>query len=58
MAFTYRDMGHTFHEYILCIFHNGWVDCRDAVHVVLCLHAGIGYHPCFFTLYLYDPYCL
>ena len=30
MAFTYQDMGHTFHEYILRIFRNGWMDCRDA----------------------------
>ena len=29
MAFMYRDMGRTFHEYILCIFRNGWMDCRD-----------------------------
>jgi len=20
--------------------------------------ATVGYHPCFFTFYLYDPYCL
>ena len=26
MAFTYRDMGYTFHEHILCIFRNGWLD--------------------------------
>ena len=26
MAFTYQDMGHTFHEYILRIFCNGWLD--------------------------------
>jgi len=26
MAFTYRDMGHVFHEYILRIFRNGWLD--------------------------------
>ena len=35
MAFTYRDMGHTFHKYILRIFHNGWMDCRDAFHAIL-----------------------
>ena len=35
MAFTYRDMGHTFHEYILRIFHNGWMDCRDTFHARL-----------------------
>jgi len=37
MAFTYRDMGHTFHEYILHIFRNGWMDCRDAFHAVICV---------------------
>ena len=37
MAFTYRDMGHAFHECILRIFRNGWMDCRDAFHAVLCL---------------------
>ena len=25
---TYRDMGHTFREYIFRIFGNGWMDCR------------------------------
>jgi len=34
MAFTYQDMGRTFHEYILRIFRNGWMDCRDAFHTV------------------------
>ena len=34
MAFTYRDMGSTFHKYILRIFCNGWMDCRDAFHAV------------------------
>ena len=38
MAFTYRDMGHVFHEYILRIFHNGWMNCRDAYHAALCLY--------------------
>ena len=38
MAFTYRDMGRMFHEYILNIFHNGWMDCRDAIHAVLYLY--------------------
>ena len=33
-------MGRTFHEYILRIFHNGWMDCRDAFHAVLCLYIG------------------
>jgi len=35
MAFTYRDMGRAFHEYILRIFCNGWMDCRDAFHTAL-----------------------
>jgi len=39
MAFTYyRDMRHTFHEHILHIFRNGWMDRRDAFHAVLCLY--------------------
>jgi len=38
MAFTYQDMGHTFHEYILRIFRNGWMDCRHAFYAVLCLY--------------------
>ena len=37
MALTYRDMGHTFHEYILNVFRNGWMDCRDAFYAFLCL---------------------
>jgi len=41
MAFTYRDMGCVFHEHILRIFHNGWMDCRDAFHAVLCLYCCI-----------------
>ena len=36
MAFTYRDMGRAFHEYI---FRNGWMDCRDTFHAVLCSNA-------------------
>ena len=36
MAFTYRDMGHAFCEYILRIFYNGWMDYTDAFHAVLC----------------------
>ena len=32
-----RDMGRTFHKYILRIFRNGWMDCRDTCHAVLCL---------------------
>jgi len=27
MALMYRDMTHALHEYILCIFHNGWMNC-------------------------------
>jgi len=38
MAFTYRDMGHTFHEYI---HRNGWMDCRDAFHAALCLYCCV-----------------
>jgi len=38
MALMFRDMGHVFHEYILRIFRNGWMDCRDAFHAVLCLY--------------------
>ena len=37
MAFTYPDMGHMFHEYILPIFRNGWMGCRDAFHAVFLL---------------------
>jgi len=40
MAFTYRDMGDIFHEYILRIFYNGWMDCRDAFHAVLSLYCA------------------
>jgi len=35
MAFTYRDMGRLFHDYIL---RNGWMDCIDAFHAALCLY--------------------
>ena len=42
MAFTYRDMRHAFHEYILRIFSNGWMDCRDAFHAALFMVAGSG----------------
>ena len=37
-AFTYQDMGRTFHEYILRIFRNGWMDCGDAFYAALCLY--------------------
>ena len=36
-----RDMGARFHEYILRIFRNGWMDCRDTFHAVLCLHCYV-----------------
>ena len=40
MAFTYGDMGGAFHKYILhTVFRNGWMDCRDAFHAVLCLYS-------------------
>ena len=38
MAFTYQDMGGAFHEYI---FHNGWMECRDAFHAVLCFYCCV-----------------
>ena len=38
MAFTYQDTGCAFHEYILCIFCNGWMDCRDTFYAVLSLY--------------------
>ena len=41
MAFRYQDMGHAFHEHILCIFHSGWINCRDAFHGVLCLYCCV-----------------
>jgi len=41
MAFTYRDMRYVFHEYILCIFRNGWMDCRNAFHAVVCLYCCV-----------------
>jgi len=41
MAFTYWDMGHSFYEFILHIFCNGWTDCRDAFHAVLCLYCCV-----------------
>jgi len=36
MAFTYPDMGCTFHEYILRVFRYGWMDYRKALHGVFC----------------------
>jgi len=41
MAFVYRDMGQAFHEHILHIFRNGWMDCRDAFHAALCLYCCV-----------------
>jgi len=41
IVFMYRDMGRKFHECILHIFHNGWMDCRDAFHVVVSLHCCV-----------------
>ena len=41
MAFTYQDMGHALHEYILRIFCNGWMDCRDTFYAVLCLYCCV-----------------
>ena len=38
MTFMYRDMGLAFHMYILRIFRNGCMDCRDAFHAALCLY--------------------
>ena len=40
MAFTYQDMWRAFHEYILRIFRNGWMDCRDAFHLPILLCNG------------------
>ena len=33
----------SFHEHILCIFCNGWMDCKDAFHAVLCLYILLCY---------------
>ena len=41
MAFMYRDMGRTFHEYILHIFCNDWMDCRDTFHALFCLYCCV-----------------
>ena len=41
MPFMYQDMGRAFYEYILRIFGNGWMDCRDAFHAALCLYCCI-----------------
>ena len=36
-----RDVGRAFHKYILRIFRNGWMDCRDAFHAALCLYCCV-----------------
>ena len=41
MAFTYRGMRCTFHEYILRIFRNCWMDCKDTFHAVVCLYCCV-----------------
>jgi len=42
MAFTYvLRFGRVFHEYILRIFRNGWMDCRDTFYAVLCLYCCV-----------------
>ena len=35
MAFRYQDMGRAFHEHILRIFRNGWMDCIDTFILIL-----------------------
>ena len=41
MAFTYQDMGRAFHNYILRILRNGWMDYRDTFYAVLCLYSCV-----------------
>ena len=41
MAFTYQDVGHMFRDYILRIFRNGSMDCRDTFYAVLCLYCCV-----------------
>jgi len=41
MVFTYWDMGHAFQEHILHVFCNGWMDCRDTFHTILCLYCYV-----------------
>ena len=41
MAFTYWDMGRAFYYYILRIFCNSWMNCRDVFHAVLCLYCCV-----------------
>jgi len=44
MAFMYRDMGRTFHEYILHICCNGWLDglqrCFSCCSLLILLYNG------------------
>ena len=40
-AFTYLDIGRAFHEYILHIYLDDWMDGRDAFHAVLCLYCCV-----------------
>jgi len=41
--FYINNWGVHFHDRAICIFRNGWIDCRDAFHVVLCLkHCVMG----------------
>jgi len=39
--FLYQKLGRApwarFDDRVFCIFRNGWIGCRDAFHVVLCL---------------------
>jgi len=39
--YGFHVMGREFHEYILRIFRNGWMDCRDVFHAVLCLYCCV-----------------
>ena len=41
MALRYRDMGRAFHEYILRILRNGWMDWWDAFHAAVCLYCCV-----------------
>jgi len=41
MAFHLSRYRHTFHKHILRILCNGWEDCRDTFHAVLCLRCYV-----------------
>ena len=41
MAFMYGSMGVRFTSIYFRIFRNGWVDCRDAFHAVVCLYCCV-----------------